>query len=105
MSTLGDVLYKVAKQDNLTVENIDDEFDSYESFLRSDQLAFAVSGIPSVLVSDGLSLKDYTKDEVIGLWKDYIHNRYHTPFDDLSQKLIILLLSSILEYYIILLVS
>ena len=85
LSTLGDILNKVAKQDNLTVENIDDGFDSYESFLRSDQFGFAVSGIPSVLVSDELSLKDYTKDEVIGFWKDYIHNRYHTPFDDLSQ--------------------
>jgi Zn-dependent M28 family amino/carboxypeptidase len=87
LSTLGDVLEYTVGRSNLKLEKMADEFDSYESFLRSDQLAFAISGIPSILISDGFDIKNLKREEVIKLWKDYINNRYHTPFDDLSQKI------------------
>lgn len=87
LSSLGEILTDVAEQSNLKVDEIPSEFDSFESFLHSDQLAFALAGIPSVLISDGIDYKHINHNEALFLWKDYINNKYHTPFDDLSQPI------------------
>ncbi len=87
LSSLNKTLNIVAKNNHLKIEKIPEQFNAFESFLHSDQLAFARAGIPSILISDGLVYENISRREVIELWKDYIHNRYHTPFDDLSQTI------------------
>ena len=86
-SSLDKILHDVAISNNLKVDKIPSEFDSYESFLHSDQLAFALAGIPSVLISDGIDYVNYSRDEGIKIWQDYINYKYHTPFDDLNQTI------------------
>jgi len=86
-SSMNDILRETADEAKLKLEKIPAEFDSFESFLHSDQLSFANAGIPSILVSDGVDYVNVTKSEGIRKWKDYIHNKYHTPFDDLMQKI------------------
>jgi len=86
-STLEKLLIETAKKNKLNVDEIPSEFDSYESFLHSDQLAFALAGIPSVLLSEGINYINLNRTEAIKKWKDYINYKYHTPFDDLTQSI------------------
>ena len=86
-SSLQQILKKVAYQNNLIIEELPQQFDAYESFLRSDQLTFALAGIPSILISDGFRYTNFSKKEILLKWKDYMMNKYHTPFDDLTQKI------------------
>lgn len=84
-STLNETLKKVANSNNLKVDKIPSEFDSYESFLHSDQLSFALAGVPSILISDGIDYVNFNKVQALKKWQDYINYKYHTPFDDLTQ--------------------
>lgn len=86
-SSLNKILQITGESNDLKIEKIPKGFASYESFLRSDQLAFAIAGIPSILISDGTEIEGMSREEVMVLWKDYIQNRYHTPFDDLNQEI------------------
>ncbi len=86
-SSLAQVLKKVARQNDLIIEELPQQFDAYESFLRSDQLTFALAGIPSILISDGFQYTNFSKKAILSKWKDYMVNKYHTPFDDLKQKI------------------
>jgi len=70
---------------DLKIEEIPSQFRSFDAFNKSDQLAFAIGGIPSILILEGLSNKSKTKEEVLEGFIDYYLNRYHSPFDDLSQ--------------------
>ena len=58
-----------------------------ESFSRSDQIAFAKGGIPSILISDGLNYKTLSPVEGLNRWINWSEHIYHTPFDDLFQPL------------------
>lgn len=78
-------LEEVLSEADFSLEKIPDNFSEWESFLRSDQLAFAKAGIPSVLIAEGTQYINLTRDEGIIQLVDYFQNIYHTPQDDLNQ--------------------
>ena len=84
-STLDFYLKQTTDNYDLKIEEIPSQFRSFDAFNKSDQLAFAIGGIPSILILEGLSNKSKTKEEVLEGFIDYYLNRYHSPFDDLSQ--------------------
>ena len=86
-STLDKFVDSTAYDHGLTVENIPDQFSQYEAFNRSDQITFALAGIPSLLILEGLKNKTKTETEVLKSFIDYMDNKYHTPFDDLNQQI------------------
>lgn len=87
LSTLGDHLKKVAEQLDLNVSPIPSQFLNTESFVRSDQIAFARAGIPSILISEGLDYKSMSQDQALQEAIAWFENIYHTPFDDLHQQI------------------
>lgn len=84
LSDLGEILKDTSKKLNLNVTKIPEEFYSHESFNRSDQIAFAKVGIPSILTLDGIDYKSISRKDALEKIFDYNTNIYHTPFDDLS---------------------
>ena len=84
-STLENYLKQTADNYGIQIEEIPPQFRSFDAFNKSDQLVFAIGGIPSILVLEGLNNKSKTNDEVLNAFIDYYLNRYHSPFDDLSQ--------------------
>jgi Zn-dependent M28 family amino/carboxypeptidase len=86
-STLESFLDQTAEKYKLTVEDVPKEFDAIDAFNQSDQLSFAMAGIPSILVLEGLDNKSISRDSVLISFIDYIVNRYHSPFDDLNQNI------------------
>ena len=86
-STLYDIIKQTASESNLNISKIPREFMQEESFLMSDQAAFATAGIPSVLIMDGIDYQNISSDSGIAILKNYSMHIYHTPFDDLSQQI------------------
>jgi hypothetical protein len=86
-STLKDFLIEAATQISMHVEPIPPQFKSFEAFNQSDQLSFASAGVPSILVLEGTKNKHKSQEEVLISFIDYMVNRYHSPFDDLSQEI------------------
>jgi len=86
-STLESYLDQTALDLNLVVENVPPEFNQSEAFNQSDQVSFAIAGIPSMLVLEGLKNKNKSREEVLNAFVDYILNRYHSPADDLNQEI------------------
>lgn len=80
-SNLGDYLKNAAGIFDVDIQEIPQEFENYISFYQSDQASFAMAGIPSILV--------YDAPTHVGLsqWINYSKNIYHTPFDNLKQKI------------------
>jgi hypothetical protein len=86
-STLAEILEAVARVNGLHLSQIPPQFMSFESFSRSDQIAFAQGGIPSILISDGLNYKTLSPADGLQKWMNWADQVYHTPFDDLYQPL------------------
>ena len=86
-STLGTFLNESASKFDIDIQDIPPQFKSNEEFNRSDQMAFALAGIPSILILEGLNNKYKKKEEVLETFINYLVNIYHTPFDDLNQKI------------------
>lgn len=86
-STLENYLLETASKLNLQVDSIPPQFKVFEAFNQSDQISFAAAGIPSILILEGIKNKHKSKDEVLNAFIDYMVNRYHIPFDDLSQDI------------------
>jgi hypothetical protein len=86
-STLYEILEAVARVNGLHLSKIPPQFMDSESFSRSDQIAFAKGGIPSILISDGLNYKTLSPAEGLNKWINWADQVYHTPFDDLFQPL------------------
>lgn len=86
-SSILNFVKQTASQNFLSLANIPPEFMAWESFNRSDQMAFAKAGIPSVITLDGPFYENISYDKGIQLVIDYNKNIYHTPFDDLSNKI------------------
>jgi len=86
-SNLEVILKYVAENKSLNVDIIDNEKYEMEAFSRSDQIAFAYSGIPSILILDGMNYKNLTKEQGTQILNDYFINYYHTPYDDNNQKI------------------
>ncbi|HEX7357187.1 MAG TPA: M28 family peptidase, partial [Ignavibacteriaceae bacterium] len=86
-SSLETDLRQTAKKFNLSVQEIPDEFRKTGEFTGSDQFAFAMAGIPSILISEGTKNKTKSEQEILEAFIDYYLNKYHTPFDDLNQNI------------------
>ncbi|MGD8305345.1 MAG: M28 family peptidase [Ignavibacteria bacterium] len=86
-STLKDFLEQTASNMNLTIETIPSQFKQFDAFNRSDQVSFAIAGIPSILILEGPTNKHLEKDEILNSFIDYMINIYHTPSDDLNQNI------------------
>jgi Zn-dependent M28 family amino/carboxypeptidase len=86
-STLKNNIEHSAEKMNLSIVPIPSQFVESESFNRSDQIAFANAGIPSVLVLDAPDYVNISKTDAIEKFIYYNQNVYHTPFDDLQQPI------------------
>lgn len=86
-STLESWLNLTAEKYKLSFQGIPPQFKSVDAFNKSDQLAFALAGIPSILVLEGTKNKYKTEDEVMEAFINYYLKTYHTPFDDLIQDI------------------
>lgn len=86
-STLSNFLDSSAARFDLIAEDIPPQFKNFEAFNRSDQIVFATAGIPSLLVLEGIKNKNKSEEEVLNAFINYMIYKYHTPFDDLSQKI------------------
>ncbi len=86
-SSLGLVFDSVANKFNLSISEIPPGFINDESFSRSDQIAFANSGIPAFLIYEGVDYINLSRDEALNKLVHYSENVYHTPFDDLNQPM------------------
>lgn len=84
VSTLGDMSRKVAREMGLEISP--DPYPEEVFFVRSDQYPFVKAGVPAIFVVTGYKAVDpeidSTKEQIA-----WIKNVYHTPKDDLSQKL------------------
>ncbi|MGD8396061.1 MAG: M28 family peptidase [Candidatus Eiseniibacteriota bacterium] len=87
LSTLGDHLRHVAGDLGLEVSPIPDVFHDIDAFTRSDQLAFAQAGIPSILVMGGFRFRHISTEQGLEAFIQWGAKRYHSPFDDLTQPL------------------
>ncbi len=83
-STLQNKLKIAAAQNNLRIEELPEGLLLNQGFNKSDQIAFAKAGIPSVLIVEGTDYKNISYQE--GLQKNIHYHKeiYHSPFDDLS---------------------
>ena len=86
-SSLNKFFNKTADELGLSIGRIPDSFDQTNAFYMSDQLSFALAGIPSILTMDGIDYKHISKEEGMKRFINYSENIYHTPFDDLNQKI------------------
>jgi hypothetical protein len=86
-STLDDYLDSTALNFDILVQEIPPQFKHFEAFNRSDQISFALAGIPSILILEGVKNKHKSEDEILTAFIDYMINIYHSPFDDLNQDI------------------
>jgi len=84
LSGLGDILETIAKNKNLKMAEIPPEFSSYEAFNKSDQVSFALAGIPSILILDAPDYVNISREDALNKFIIYDKFVYHTPFDDLN---------------------
>jgi hypothetical protein len=87
LSDLGNALARAAQHVGVRAAPLPKMMLRAESFVRSDQLAFAEAGIPSMLVLEGLRWKGHTLQESGDRLRDWFDRVYHSPFDDLRQDI------------------
>jgi hypothetical protein len=88
LSSLKNDLHKVAASQGLKVSSIPENyFYESESISRSDQFSFIKAGIPSILITEGVSYKNTSYEKGIMRLIQWSKNVYHSPFDDLNQPL------------------
>lgn len=87
LSSLGEMLAELCAEQGLAISPIPTEFSASESYFRSDQIAFARAGIPSILIMEGLNYRNLSADEGRRRQIEWLEDYYHTPFDDLNQPL------------------
>ena len=86
-STLAKFLERTARKNDLKIGSLPPQFKNWETFNRSDQIAFAKAGIPSILILDAPDYKNISDEEGLNMLINYNKNIYHTPFDDLSHEI------------------
>jgi len=86
-STLINFMRNAAAARNLKEAEIPEEFNSVNTFTKSDQFTFAKAGIPSLLITEGTDYMSITREEGIKKMIDFASNVYHSPADDLSLPL------------------
>jgi hypothetical protein len=84
LSNLDNYLNLMDEKFNITVKKMPKEFYSNEAFNRSDQIAFAKAGIPSILILDAPEYKSLSRELAVQKIIYYNEEIYHTPFDDLN---------------------
>ena len=82
-SDLEDLLAAAAKSKNRTLKP--DHKPEAGRFYRSDQFNFAKSGVPSLYVKSGTTLRDAPDGSGKALLDDYDAKRYHKPGDEYSE--------------------
>jgi len=87
LSSLGEMLNVFCEQVNLRLSPLPTDFAASESFSRSDQIAFAKAGIPSILIMEGQRYENLSAEEGLLTQINWLKNYYHTPFDDLKQHI------------------
>jgi Zn-dependent M28 family amino/carboxypeptidase len=80
-STLGNDIRAVAQRNDVEVQF--DKQPPENRLIRSDQASFIRQGIPGVAFKFGW-LPDSPEQKI---FNDWIHNRYHSPSDDLNQPI------------------
>jgi len=86
-STLAQVLARCAEARGMQVMPALSFIENQEAFLRSDQVAFAEAGIPSMLVLDGYNQLNHSPRDGLARMRKWMTEVYHSPFDDLSQPI------------------
>ena len=82
-SDLEDLLAAAARSKNRTLKP--DHKPEAGRFYRSDQFNFAKSGVPSLYVKSGTTLRDAPDGSGKALLDDYDAKRYHKPGDEYSE--------------------
>jgi len=83
-TTLSESIDRVARQMNVIISP--DPEPEEVVFVRSDQYPFVKAGVPAVYVGAGYKAVDPTVN-VLQKQIEWISTKYHTPLDDMSQKL------------------
>lgn len=84
---LRGLLDRTAAAMNLGVGRVPALFSLRDQLLRGDHYAFAVNGIPSFLVQEGISYRGLDSGEAIQSLLAWGREVYHSPFDDLRQPI------------------
>jgi hypothetical protein len=84
-STLQRHLERIASELGMTVSALPEEVDIMEAFASSDQSAFALAGIPSILLMEGRKYRNLGPEEGFRRFLEWGRTRYHSPFDDTAQ--------------------
>ncbi|MDZ7343166.1 MAG: M20/M25/M40 family metallo-hydrolase [candidate division KSB1 bacterium] len=87
LSTLGEHLQRVAHQLGLGVSPVPTPFSGSAAFARSDQMAFARGGVPSLLIMEGINYRHTSPEDGLNRMIEWGRRFYHSPFDDLSQPI------------------
>ncbi|MFH0736171.1 MAG: M28 family peptidase [bacterium] len=87
LSSLNNTLLQTADSCNLKIDEIPDIFMQTDAFRNSDQISFALAGVPSILIMEGLNYENLSYNEGLTKFINYSTNIYHTPFDDLTQPI------------------
>ncbi|WKZ69253.1 MAG: M28 family peptidase [Melioribacteraceae bacterium] len=83
-SNLNNFLALAASQLGLSVTNVPPIFKISDAFSSSDQISFAVAGVPSILILEGIDYQNISKEKGIEKFIEFSKMYYHTPQDDLS---------------------
>lgn len=86
-STLGASVEETARALSLHVSPVPEPLLNRDVFEQSDQLAFALAGIPSVLVQEGTDFRTLGPLTARRRLLEWGQDVYHTPFDDASQPI------------------
>jgi hypothetical protein len=87
LSDLGGMLGTVAAARGLDVGRVTELASGREAFERSEQAVFAEAGVPAMLVNEGLEWRHTPRAVAAAQTMQWFAERYHTPFDDLTQPL------------------
>ena len=83
----GGLLQESAADLGVRIAPLPSPFDFHEAFLRSDQVAFARAGVPSLLVMENLDYEHTPWEDGRDRFLAWGRDVYHSPFDDLEQPI------------------
>lgn len=83
-SDLGEKIKEITSESNVDIVPLSSEFGPEDHFRFSDQFSFALAGIPSIMLVDGLEYEGKSRQEIVQRIQDYTINNYHDPSDDVS---------------------
>ncbi len=86
-STFRKIITEATRNTGIFLSPVPPNVYAFESFTRSDQIAFAMAGIPSVLFMEGMDYLHHSREEGEQNWRDWMENIYHSPQDDLGQPI------------------